>query len=178
MRKVIVYIAMSLDGYVADSNGGVSWLAGDGSDAENFGTYNEFIENIDTVLLGFSTYNQIVTELSPDAWPYEGMNSYVLTHRKMDNQNQITFTDENLVDLIKKLKSQQGKDIWICGGASLIQQLKELDLIDEYTFSIMPTILGKGVKLFAESDSEFPLALKNTTAYNGIAEVTYVPRRI
>ena len=86
MRKVVIYIAMSLDGYIADKNGSVSWLGGDGSDKDNFGSYPEFIETVDTVILGYTTYNQIVTELSPDVWPYDGKATYVPTHRDCVNQ--------------------------------------------------------------------------------------------
>ncbi len=81
MRKIKLYIAISLDGFIADKNGSVAFLGGDGSDEQNFGSYLDFIETIDTVILGHSTYNQIVTELSPDEWAYKGKTSYVLTHR-------------------------------------------------------------------------------------------------
>lgn len=66
MRKVVLYIAMSLDGYVADENGCVSWLSGDDSDPEATGSYLEFYKTIDTVLMRWRTYNQIITELPPD----------------------------------------------------------------------------------------------------------------
>ena len=70
MRKVVLFIAMSLDGYIADSNGGVEWLKGQGNDNENIDTYSEFTQNIDTILMGWNTYHQIVTELSPTKWIY------------------------------------------------------------------------------------------------------------
>lgn len=65
MRKVVLFIAMSLDGYIADSNGGVEWLNGQDNDNENIDTYSEFTKDIDIVLMGWNTYHQIVTELSP-----------------------------------------------------------------------------------------------------------------
>ena len=81
MRKIRLYIAMSLDGYIADKNGGVSWLSGHGQDEENIDTYSEFIKNVDTVIMGWNTYHQIVTELSPQEWVYADLKSYVITHR-------------------------------------------------------------------------------------------------
>lgn len=66
MRKVILYIAMSLDGYIADENGGVSWLSGQDPAGESEGTYPEFVRGIDTVVMGWETYHQVVTELSPE----------------------------------------------------------------------------------------------------------------
>ena len=83
MRNVILYIAMSLDGYLADANGGVAWLDGDGSDSLHPGSYEAFSETVDTVLMGYRTYRQIVTELSPETWPYCGKTTYVWTHREL-----------------------------------------------------------------------------------------------
>ena len=81
MRKTILYIAMSLDGYIADKNGSVDWLTGQGTDEENVDTYSEFVKDIDTVVMGWNTYAQVITELSPGKWPYENLTSYIITHR-------------------------------------------------------------------------------------------------
>ena len=68
MKKVILFIAMSLDGYIADKHGGVSWLNGEDKNIESADTYTDFIKHIDTVIMGWNTYEQIVTELSPKQW--------------------------------------------------------------------------------------------------------------
>ncbi len=68
MRKVTLFIAMSLDGYIADYQGKVDWLEGQGDDKENTNSYSEFVKEVDTVVMGWNTYNQIVTELSPNEW--------------------------------------------------------------------------------------------------------------
>ena len=65
MRKVSLFIAMSLDGYIADNKGGVDWLEGQGDNNENMDSYSEFVKNIDTVVMGWNTYYQVATELSP-----------------------------------------------------------------------------------------------------------------
>lgn len=65
MKKIKLFIAMSFDGYIADCNGGVGWLSGHWSDEENMDSYSAFVEDIDTIIMGYNTYNQIVTELSP-----------------------------------------------------------------------------------------------------------------
>ena len=166
---------MSLDGYVADKVGGVAWLGGDGSDAENFGSYPSFISGIDTVILGYTTYHQIVTELSPDQWAYEGMQSYVLTHKSCTDTEEIAFTDKPIAQLIAERKAVDGKDIWICGGASIVNQCIQANLVDEYTISIIPTILGNGIKLFQQFDTAQTLRLKSTASYNGIVDLVYEP---
>lgn len=81
MRDVILFIAMSLDGYIADRQGGVAWLCGEEADADMPDTYGTFVRDIDTVIMGWNTYHQIVTELSPNDWVYKGLDCHVLTHR-------------------------------------------------------------------------------------------------
>ena len=173
MRKIVLYIAMSLDGYIADEKNGVEWLGGDNSDPENMGSYEKFIDTIDTVILGHKTYHQIVTELSPDAWVYAGMQSYVMTHRKFENTDEICFTDENFTDLFSKIREKEGKDIWVCGGASIANELIDLNLIDRYHISVIPTILGGGIKLFNNHLKNTDLKLVSTENYNGIVDLVY-----
>ncbi len=176
MRKVVLFIANSLDGYIADRENGVAWLTGDGSDSDNMGSYPTFIESIDTVILGYSTYNQIVTELSPDNWVYAGKTTYVLTSRDIKSDNdEIIITNGDLGDLIRELKQQDGKDIWICGGANIANQLIEQNLIDIYHIAVIPIILGGGIKLFT-ADKTIPLKLKSTESYNGMVDLVYEVR--
>ena len=162
MRKVKLFIAMSVDGHE--------------DCLENESTYSEFIKNIDTVLMGWNTYNQIITELSPDNWVYDNLLTYVFTHREQQDSDKIIFTSDNLEELIKKLKGVEGKDIWICGGADLVQQAISSDVIDEYLISIVPTILGNGIKLFSQNDAEHKLKLIKTITNNGIVELNYIRR--
>ena len=80
MRKVILYIAVSLDGYIADSEGSIEWISGQDKNVEMEDTFTPFFSGVDTVIMGKRTYDQIVTELSPDQWPYGEAMTYVLTH--------------------------------------------------------------------------------------------------
>lgn len=176
-REVVLYIAMSLDGYIADTQGSVSWLGGDNSDSENMGSYMEFYETIDTVIMGYATYKQIITELSPDKWVYEGKKCYILTHRKIDSTEDIIFTDQPMDVLVGELKRETGKNIWICGGANIAAQFMEYDLIDSYAISIIPIILGNGISLFPKSDKSIPLKLISTRSYNGVTDLVYRRRQ-
>jgi len=175
MRKIVLFIAMSLDGCIADSSGGVGWLNGQG-DGENLDVYSEFVKDIDTILMGWNTYDQITTELSPAEWIYGDFTTYVITHHERNSTEQIRFVNENPIDLLEKLKSEQGKNIWICGGANLVQQLIRHDLIDQYYISVIPTLLGSGIRLFGHMEKEIRLKLLKTQTYNGITDLVYTRR--
>ena len=110
MRKISLFIAMSLDGYIADSKGGVDWLKGQGSDEENIDVYSEFVKEIDTILMGWKTYHQIVTELSPKEWIYNDFTTYVITHKQQTSSEKIRFVNIDPVSLAKSLKEKSGKE--------------------------------------------------------------------
>lgn len=123
MRKVVLFIAMSLDGYISDEHGKVNWLNGQDEKEETMDTYSVFIETVDTVVMGWNTYHQIVTELSPEEWVYKDLTSHVITHREMASSDGIIFENRGTCEVVNELKKKQGKDIWICGGADIIRQL-------------------------------------------------------
>ncbi len=176
MKKICLFIAMSLDGYIADFNGGVDWLVGQGNDNENIDTYSEFVENVDTVVMGWNTYEQIATELSPDEWVYKDFKTYVITHKEQVSSEIIQFTNTDPVELLKSLRMAYGKDIWVCGGANLVQQLVSENLIDSYYITVIPTILGSGIRLFDQAKGEIKLRLVKTRSYNGMVDLIYVRR--
>lgn len=176
MRKVILFIAMSLDGYIADKRGQVDWLRGQDENADNLDTYSVFVKDIDTVIMGWNTYHQIVTELSPDQWIYEDLKTYVITHRQIASTEKIIFTQENPCNLIKNLQKEKGKDIWICGGANVIHPLIETRMIDLYHISVIPVILGDGIRLFPPMEGDILLRLKRSQTYNGIMDLVYEKR--
>ena len=123
-----------------------------------------------------NTYVQVKTELSPEIWPYEELTSYVITHRNERSTDNIKFVGEAPCELTARLKEMPGKDIWICGGSSIIQPLIRENLIDEYRVSVIPTILGDGILLFGKWETELQLRLKETKMYNGIVELVYTRR--
>ena len=82
--------------------------------------------------MGWNTYHQIVTQLSPDQWVYPDQTSYVFTHRQLPSTDNIHFSSQAPWKILKQLKKQVGKKIWICGGRDLIRQLMDKDPIDEY----------------------------------------------
>lgn len=167
---------MSLDGYIADHRGGVDWLKGQSGDDENMDVYAEFVKDIDTILMGWNTYHQVVTELSPKEWVYQDFTTYVITHNEQISSEKIRFVNADPVYLAKSLKEKSGKDIWLCGGANLIQQFVNEDLIDCYYITVVPTLLGSGIRLFEKAKQEIPLRLLRTQSYNGMTDLIYTRR--
>lgn len=176
MREIALFIAASLDGYIADASGKVDWLEGQEEQTEMPDVYGEFIKEVDTVIMGWNTYHQIVTELSPDEWVYKGLTSYVITHRTVCSTEEIRFTDENPRELVRRLQKENGKSIWICGGANLIGQLIQENLIDRYYITVIPIPLGRGIRLFPSGKQEIKLRLESVQNYNGITDLVYCRR--
>ena len=175
-RKLVLYIAVSLDGYIADEHGGVSWLDS-ATEPVGDGGYAAFLERIDTVILGRRTYDQIVTELSPEEWVYHGLQSIVLTHRPCADTEEITFTCEEASSLAKRLKAQPGKDIWICGGAAVAGQFMERGLVDEYYLTVLPVLLGAGIRLFGGGIFQ-TLSLAESRTEGGMLVCRYHPKEM
>lgn len=95
---------------------------------------------------------------------------------KEASSEKIRFIHESPSALIRNLKEMDGKDIWICGGASIAQQLMRDGLIDRFYISVIPVLLGAGVRLFAELPEKMELRLVETKSYNGIVELRYEKR--
>lgn len=172
-RKLILYIAMSLDGYIARKNGDVDWLEGDGTEVDADMGYEKFYETIDTVIMGSKTYEQILTF---GEYPYKGTKGYVYTTRNLTDNEDVVFTNEKPKKLIDRLKEQQGNDIWIIGGANILDDFIKNNLIDEYIIAIIPTILGEGISLFKHKNPEIKLKLYKTETVNGIVLLYYCKR--
>lgn len=169
MRKVIFYIATSLDGYIADTNGGIDWLTMPVENPQPDNNYEDFYRTVDTVILGRTTYDQVTTELSPKHYPYADVTSYVMTTKPLDDHDNIYFTNDNIIDLVTRLKAQTGKTIWVVGGSAVAKPLIEHNLIDEYHLAIIPKILGDGIPLFPQfSTTPLPFTAKESYIKNNI----------
>lgn len=173
-RKVVLYIAVSLDGYIARNNGEVDFLEGDGSDKDGDVGYLDFYNTIDTVIMGNSTYEQII---GWGEYPYKGTEGYVYTNKKVGNNEDVTFTNINPRELINKLKKKEGKDIWVVGGAQIAKIFMQENLIDEYIIATIPVLIGDGIKLFDKNNKEdIKLELKESNVVNGIVINKYIKR--
>lgn len=173
MREVTLFLAMSLDGCIAAPDGSVDWLAGHDPDGGDGGSYDRFIAGVDTVLMGWRTYHQVVTRLAPGRWPYRGLAAYVVTHRTLTDAPADVQAAQDPCALVRRLKTQPGAGIWVCGGADLARQLMEQDLIDVYDISVIPVLLGDGIRLFDGGLPTCSLRLTAVQSANGIAELIY-----
>jgi dihydrofolate reductase len=155
-RKVILYIAMSLDGYIAKQNGDISFLSVVEQKGEDYG-YAEFVKTIDTVIWGRKTYDKILS--FGIKFPHPDKKIYVITRTARPKKANVTFYSDGLKDLIETLKSQNGKNIYVDGGAEIVSELMKQNLIDEFIISIIPVFLGSGISLFQQGGKESELTL-------------------
>jgi dihydrofolate reductase len=167
MRKLKLFIACSLDGFIARPDGDVDWLFTDG----DYG-YQEFYDSIDTTLMGNKTYRQVA---SFGEFPYPGKNNYVFTRQmNLSPTEHVAFITEDIVTFTRKLKLGEGKDIWLIGGGAVINILYQAGLIDQYILAIHPIILGKGIPLFPGPIGEQKLVLQDCRNYpGGLVQVFY-----
>lgn len=171
MRKAAAYLAVSLDGYIADADGGVGWLD-DFADAED-GGYEAFVQTVDTVVMGGRTYRQVTQELSPGLWPYEGLDCWVWTHDSgpLPHARRI---EGDLAAWLHAQKQKPGKDIWLCGGVALIAAAADAGEVGRWHLTVLPVLLGGGIRLFPEGQKQ-SLRLVSARQSGGMAELIYEP---
>lgn len=158
-RKVVLYIATSLDGYIARENGDIDWLPGD--PGQDFG-YSEFYSTIDTVLIGRKTFEQA---LSFGEFPYPDKTCFVFSRGTPFEHPAVETVSGNIPSFVRKLQAREGKSIWLVGGAELIHEFVTHDLIDEYIISVLPVLLGSGIPLFHKRSGDIPLQLERTVTF-------------
>jgi len=164
MRKLIIYIATSLDGYIAKPNDDLSFLKLVEKEGEDYG-YAEFTATIDTIILGRKTYDWVLKEIGSSHYDNGNRNVYVITRTKKSSVGKTTFYTGDLYELVQQLKSQSGKNIYCDGGAEIINELLKKDLIDEMIISVIPVLLGNGTRLFKDGRPEQLLELISTKTF-------------
>lgn len=173
MRKVISYIACSLNGKIARENGDVDWLENIPNPEESDYGYYEFYDTIDTTIMGYATYKQVIDwEI---AFPYKGKENYVFTRESRGSSDDVQFITKDHIQFLEKLKKKKGKDIWLVGGAQLNSLILKHKLIDELWIHLMPVLLPEGIDLFTEILTDTSLTLKSTSSYkSGVVGLQYI----
>ena len=170
--KIILNLAISLDGYIADENGGYEWIIGNGNTllkTDNKWDHGEFLEDIDVVVMGRYCYDQGMHK------GYEGKDVYIATSKNIDDYENYHFVGGDICKVISELRNK-GKNIYLFGGGVLIDSFLKNDIIDEYIVGIIPTILGNGRKLFLENNPKIDLSLQYYAVEDGIIVMKYSKR--
>lgn len=163
--KNIVYIATSLDGFIAKENGDLNWLMeAPNPDNSDFG-FNDFMDRVDVIVMGKNTFEIVV---SFGEWPYTKpvfvlSNSLSMAPKNLEDK--VEFIKGDPRDILKKLHSKGFKNLYIDGGITVQNFLKE-DLIDELIITRIPILLGKGISLFGELDNEIKFEHIETEIFN------------
>jgi dihydrofolate reductase len=167
MSYVKLNLAVTIDGYISRLDDSVDFLTSMGDELTK--TFNEFLETVDVIIMGSKTYEVM---LGFGDYPFKEKTTYVMTKRKFEDNNYITFTSDNIEDILAKHKN----NVWLFGGATLIKEFIEKDLVDEYIISIAPVLIGEGIPLFKKSSKQVELDLVSVTEANGMAILTYKKR--
>jgi len=171
MRKVILYISMSLDGYIARPNGDISFLSSMENKNQDYG-YAEFNKTVDTVIVGRKSYDKVLS--MGFKYPHTDKEVFIISKTQHGNSGAFKYYSGSLKTLIADLKSKSGKNIYCDGGSLIVNELLNDDLIDEFIISVIPIILGDGIKLFNRGRPEVLLLLINCEKYDtGLVQMHY-----
>lgn len=176
-RKVILYISMSLDGFIAGNDDDLSFLSAMEKEGEDYG-YADFTASVDTYIVGRKTYEVVLNLVGsfPQAKQYD---CYILTRQTIPNQSGITFYNGDIVALIRGLQQKEGKNIYCDGGGEVVHLFMEHDLIDEYIISVIPAVLGQGKRLFLGKTQARAIRLTSVKEYEtGLVQLRYIRDRV
>ncbi len=181
--RITLYMACSVDGFIATEDGGVGWLEpfdeeaqpiddpGEAADPPADGGYEAFFASVDALVMGSRTYEQI---LGFGGWPYDEKPAYVLTRRELPLANEhVRLVDERPEQLASRLRKRH-EHVWLVGGGNVAGSFLEAEAIDEFRLTFVPIVLGAGIRLFGQQGPGCTLELLGTQAFeNGIVELHY-----
>ncbi len=168
MRKVILQLAVSLDGYIEGPNGEYDWCFTD----QDYGM-SDFFRRIDSVFMGRKSYELALT-MADVEMPHPKLTEYVFSTTLNEVKPSAVLIKEDIEAEVNRLKNEPGKDIWLFGGASLTASLLKLGLVDEISLAVHPIILGAGKPLFSNLNHRIALTLADTKRYSsGLVSLTY-----
>jgi dihydrofolate reductase len=173
MRKIIYYVATSIDGFISGPNDDISGFAKESKGIEK---YLSDLKNFDTVIMGRKTYEfGYKFGLNPGEPAYPHMKNYIFSNTlKFDITNNKVNICKLDLNIIKDLKSQNGSDIYLCGGGEFAGWLLDKEMIDILKIKLNPLILGNGVPLFGSSIKKYSLSRsKNENYDHGLEIITY-----
>lgn len=173
-NKIILNLAISLDGFIADNNGGYDWIQPSGDrnlNTDAIWSHDKFLEQVSTVIMGRGSYDK---QLHTD---YSNKQIYVVTSKPTDDYDNVHFVSGDICRTVKELKRKETGDIYLFGGGISIDPILKAGLIEEYVIGIIPIILGDGIPLFLNHNPVIPLHLTHYYVEDGIVVLRYIPRQ-
>ena len=170
-RKLILYIAMSLDGYIATPEGELDFLSVVEKEGEDYG-YTAFVETIDTVIMGRKTYEKVLS--LGVALPHADKTLYIITRTQKHGFENVIFFSGEIKTLLEEIRKKDGKHIYCDGGAEIVDILLKENLIDEIVVSVIPVLLGSGIPLFRQGRNTQNLSLIESKSFEkGLVQLHY-----
>jgi dihydrofolate reductase len=172
MRRVILYITASIDGFIAETGGGMGWLDEASATGSDFG-YADFYRSVETMLMGSATYEFVLGAADP--FPHSDREVFVFTSRDLPiGADSVTLVGDDPAQFVSRLRQMDGGPIWLVGGGMLNSAMLDADLIDEVRLFVQPVLLGDGVPLFAGAHAGLRLELvESATWAGGVVELRY-----
>jgi dihydrofolate reductase len=170
------YVAATIDGFIATPEGGLAWLTSMEGGAED--TYIQFLPTVGALAMGATTYEWMLANIGQ--WPYPDLPTWVFTHRELPEfeDAELRFVAGPPEEHIGDLRAAAGdRNVWMVGGGELASQFADAGLLDDLILTVVPTVLGEGIRLF---DRGLPGRLKRTSTRefaSGMVELRYeLPR--
>lgn len=169
-RKTILYIAMSLDGFIAKNDDNIDFLSLVETPNEDFG-YSDLLNKIDTVIWGRKTFDKVLS--FGNGVPHKDKAVYVISRSRTGKEGHATYKND-VVALIRELQSEPGKDIYCDGGGEIVFELLKHEMFDRIVISVIPHLLGEGIRLFKDGTPEQSLKFKRSITYpSGLVQLWY-----
>ncbi|MBO9128999.1 dihydrofolate reductase family protein [Bacillus sp. 165] len=172
-RKLVLFIATSLDGYIARENGSLDWLYAVEGEGDN--GFTEFYNTIDTLVMGKATYDHLMTLV--EEFPHSDKTCYIFSRSEQREDKHVTFINEDISEFTRRLMAQSGSNIWLVGGGDLLDTFVKEKLVDEFIVTISPIILGKGVPLFKQDNPEIELELIEQRRFGQFVQLHYLTKK-
>jgi dihydrofolate reductase len=168
MRKIILGVAITLDGFIEGPHGEYDWCFTD----QDYGM-KEFMEGIDAIFYGRKSY-EVMMKAEGGAEMFGNKKSYIFSNSLKSLPGDAVIVSGDIDGKVREIRNSSGKDIWLFGGASLTSSLLKAGLVDELWLSVHPLLLGSGKKLFEESDRRIRLTLLSSKNYEtGLVSLRY-----
>ena len=175
-RDIILNLAVSLDGFICDEDGGFAWIGGQGDHradtAEQF-DFNAFLASCDTIVMGRKAYEDCFAYMEAEA---AGKQFWVASRTPRAPEGHVSFLSQDVVSEVLALKQRPGGHIWLFGGGELAADFIRADAVDRYIVGILPVIRGRGRRLFREGLPPVQLHLGRCTVADGIPILEYSRR--